>query len=122
MTAIQDRKEQAVSLVMDGAVAQADIPHHYQVQDCQVKARFDWEILSGYLLDATCTCSDWHHQQEAVTEALDDHYSPFSLDIAQVDGIPLCQHVLAVAFDTGALAWPKWAPVLTMQLPTSITV
>jgi hypothetical protein len=114
ITAIQRRKEQAVRLVLADAVTQADIPHHWWALRHQVKVQFDWEMLSGYLLEATCTCSDWQRQQEAINDALDDHYSPFSLDIAQVDGIPLCKHVLAVAYFTSALAWPEWAPALTI--------
>jgi hypothetical protein len=126
-TAIQFRKRRAVRLVLADAVIQADIPHHYWVPSQSnpnvrylVKARFDWDELPGSLLDATCTCPDWQSQLDAMDAAHEHGYSPTNPGISQVDGIPLCKHVLAVAYFTGALMWPEWAPALTMQIPVSV--
>lgn len=144
-TAIRSRQEKAVSLVMDNCVAQAAVPHHYWVLDPAnaavkflVKARIDWEELPGSLLETRCIqyemrrydgpfnvtgpCYDWQRQQELINDVLDCHGSPNQSYVSQVDGLPLCKHVLAVCYFTGALMWPEWAPQLTVELPVSVTV
>jgi hypothetical protein len=127
-TAIQFRKQRAVRLVLADAVTQAATPHHYLVSSqidpdhikYLVKARFDWDEFPGSLLEGTCTCQDWQRQLDAMDAAHEHGYPPTNPGISQVDGIPLCKHVLAVAYFTGALAWPEWAPALTMEVPVSI--
>ncbi|MCP4539457.1 MAG: hypothetical protein GY832_20155 [Chloroflexi bacterium] len=121
-SAIQLRKQEAVRIVLDNDVEQADIPYHYEVCGGRVKVRIDWEELPGTLLETDCACPDWQRQQGLINDALDHQCSPNNPGIAQVDGLPLCKHVLAVAFFTGALMWPEWAPALTMQLPVDVVV
>jgi hypothetical protein len=144
-TAIRSRQEKAVSLVLDNCVAQATMPHYYWVLDPTnsavkylVRARIDWEELPGSLLETRCTqyeqrgfngpfdevgpCYDWERQLEAINDILDQRGSPNQSYISQVDGLPLCEHVLAVVYFTGALAWPEWAPRLTIELPVSVPV
>jgi hypothetical protein len=125
-TAIQFRKQRAVRLVLANAVTN-DMPMYYWVKSqsqpgvrYRVMARFDWTEQPGVLLDARCDCPDWQNQLDAIDAAYEHGYSPTNPGISQVDGIPLCKHVLAVAYFTGALAWPEWAPAFTMELPVAV--
>lgn len=105
ISAYEDRIRRAHEMFRNGAVRkQADgsylVRGQYSHNVYSVTIEYDSDPR-GLLMDAHCTCPDWAKMQWAI------HEYPLNPGISQIDGIPVCKHILAVMLADHAIEPPK---------------